>query len=111
MRKIALALVLVLLFVAGCGVNDKALNNKEANPQAEKQASSTQLISEDNVKQMILTLVQGASEKDIRKFKKDFDDGKWEYDIEVVYNKMEYEFEINAETGEIISWDSEPLYD
>ena len=91
MKKL-LTLILAVVLLAGCG---------KGKPQKE-------LVSEENAKGLVLTIVQGASEKDIKKFSKDFDDGKWHYDIEVVYNKMEYEFEINAETGEIISWESEP---
>ena len=34
-----------------------------------------------------------------------------EYEVEIVYNAMEYDFEIDAYSGNIISWDSESIYD
>ncbi|MBQ8807801.1 MAG: PepSY domain-containing protein, partial [Clostridia bacterium] len=44
-------------------------------------------------------------EKDIKEFKKDRDDGKTYYDGKIVYDKKEYEFEIDAQTGTITEWD------
>lgn len=41
----------------------------------------------------------------------DRDDGVRQYDVEFHDGKLEYEFEIHAETGEILSFDREHLYD
>lgn len=38
----------------------------------------------------------------------DKDDGRYEYDIEFVYNGNEYDFDVNAENGEIVKFDYEP---
>ena len=40
--------------------------------------------------------------------KQDFDDGRAEYDIEFVFNNTEYEYEIDAISGSIFSYDTEP---
>ena len=53
----------------------------------------------------------GATDADIRKFKKDIDDGREEYEGEIIYKNTEYEFEIDAQTGEIIKWESEAIND
>ena len=37
----------------------------------------------------------------------DRDDGRPEYDVEFRVGSMEYEYEIHAETGKILSWDKE----
>ena len=37
----------------------------------------------------------------------DRDDGRLEYDVEFRVGNMEYEYEIHAETGKILSWDKE----
>ena len=37
----------------------------------------------------------------------DRDDGRPEYDVEFRVGSMEYEYEIHAETGKILSWDNE----
>lgn len=73
--------------------------------------SAPKLVPEENVKKMIFALLEGATDKDIRKMEKDLDDGKWKYEIEVIYKGLEYDFEIDAETGQILSWESESIYD
>ena len=52
-----------------------------------------------------LAQVPGASELDIVKAHKDYDDGRQEYEVEIRYNGYEYDYEIDAETGNIISSD------
>lgn len=39
------------------------------------------------------------------------DDGRWEYQVEFCYGTMEYEYEIDAYTGAILSRDMESIYD
>ena len=39
------------------------------------------------------------------------DDGRWEYQVEFYYGTMEYEYEIDAYTGAILSRDMESIYD
>ena len=41
----------------------------------------------------------------------DWDDGRAEYEVEIVYNYMEYDFEIDANTGSIISRDVDSVWD
>ena len=43
--------------------------------------------------------------------KLDRDDGKWIYEGDILYKNMEYEFEIDAETGKILSWEEEDMDD
>lgn len=72
----------------------------QANP------SATGVISEAEAKQLILERVPGATEQNIY-IRLDTDDGIQEYEGEVVINNMKYEFEINAQTGEITNWEQE----
>ena len=37
----------------------------------------------------------------------DYDDGRPEYEVDFHYSGYEYDYEIHAETGEIISWDKD----
>lgn len=62
-------------------------------------------IGEAKAKEIALAKVSGATAANITKCKLDYDDGRWEYDVEIRYNGLEYEFEIDAYTGTIISWD------
>ena len=68
-------------------------------------------ISEATAKQTALSRVPGATAANIYKFKLDFDDGRWEYEGEIRYGTMEYDFTIDANTGAIIEWDMESIYD
>ncbi|NLT48121.1 MAG: hypothetical protein GXX92_06855 [Clostridiales bacterium] len=59
-------------------------------------------VSESEAREIALGQVQGAADSDITKCKKDFDDGREEYDVEIVYDGYEYDFEISAEDGKIL---------
>ena len=37
----------------------------------------------------------------------DYDDGRPEYEVDFVYDGFEYDYEIHAETGKILSWDKD----
>ena len=41
----------------------------------------------------------------VRELKLDYDDGMQLYEGEIFYNFREYEFEINAVTGEVVGWE------
>lgn len=69
------------------------------------------VISETEVKQIVLKKVSGATEADISYIKRDTDDGVQTYEGKLIYNELEYEFEINAATGEIRSWETDSIYD
>ena len=55
--------------------------------------------------------MSGATAANIYKFKLDFDDGRWEYEGEIRYGTMEYDFTIDANTGALLEWDMESIYD
>lgn len=132
MKKLIIALTLIAILFTGCVVKvDPQTGNGSAPPAPPKSEvkdgevptvkipagdpapaqGEAQLKSEDEIKKIALEWVDGATEKDIRKIKKDLDDGRWEYEVEIIYNKTEYELEINAVTGEVITWDKESIYD
>ena len=71
----------------------------------------TASISADRAKQIALAKVPGASTANIYEFKLDSDDGRLEYEGKIIYNTMEYEFSVDATTGNIIGWDVESIYD
>lgn len=41
----------------------------------------------------------GATQANVRSVKLDWDDGRAEYEVKIIYGTTEYEFEINAYTG------------
>ena len=53
-----------------------------------------------------LERVPGATDTDI-KMELDFDDGQYIYEGDIIYDGKEYEFEIDANTGNFLKWSEE----
>lgn len=70
--------------------------------------STTTAITADEAKELALAKVPGASASDIREFEVDYDDGRTEYEGKIIYSGTEYEFEIDAGSGQFLSWEEEP---
>ena len=73
------------------------------------QTGGSSTITTEQAQQLALAQVPGAAESDIRKFKIDTDDGILLYEGKIIYNGMEYEFEIDAYSGTIREWSAEPF--
>jgi len=69
----------------------------------ETTSSKTKLISEAKAKEIALGLVNG----EIIKFELDEDDGRLEYEIEILANGYKYEIEMDAYTGDILDFDKD----
>lgn len=67
------------------------------------------IISEEEAKQIVLEKVPGASDSDFTKFKRDVDNARIKYEGKLLYEAVEYEFEIDAETGELLDWEEDKL--
>ncbi len=67
-------------------------------------------ISADEAKAIALAQVPGATLDDIRQFETDYDDGRLEYEGKIVYDGMEYEFEIDGYSGAIRNWEAEKRF-
>ena len=68
-------------------------------------------ISEARAREIALAQVSGAADSNIRKMELDRDDGRLQYEVKIVYNNMEYDFDIDASTGTILSRDVESVWD
>ncbi len=77
---------------------------------AQNHTDSGSTLTADDAKKLALAKVPGASEQDIVKFETDKDDGHTKYEGEIVFNGMEYEFEIDADYGMITEWEEEPVH-
>lgn len=84
-------------------------NNADKNDTADNKAD-TVTITADQALKIALEKVPGATSQDVREFKSDHDNGRLEYEGKIYYDKTEYEFEIDGETGKILEWDVEPIY-
>ncbi len=80
-----------------------ALRSKEKQPQ-KPQAS----ITIEEAKSIALKHAGvSASDAVFKKTKQDYDDGRYIYEIEFNVGRTEYEYEIDAETGQILEYESE----
>ena len=63
-------------------------------------------VSEEQVRQIVLERVPGASAENIF-LRLERDDGRLEYEGELIYDNMEYEFKIDAYSGAVTEWEAE----
>lgn len=65
---------------------------------------------QEKAKSTALAKVYGATESDVRLYL-DYEDGIAVYEGSIIFDNMEYEFEIDAATGTIVSWNAESVFD
>ena len=82
-----------------------------ADPAAPAGPAAGGEITPDAAKEIALAKVPGAAAGDIRQFETDYDDGRLQYEGSIFYEQMEYEFEIDGQTGNIIGWEVESIFD
>lgn len=75
-------------------------------PQSENETSN--FIGEEKAKEIVLAKA-GLTADGVRfeKVELDKDDGLWQYEIEFTKDRIEYDAEIKADDGTILSWDVE----
>ena len=83
---------------ANTGNNGAASNNT--------QNAANVAVSEADARHAALERVPGATDADIR-MELEFDDGYYIYEGDIIYQQVEYEFEIDAQTGNFLKWSEE----
>ena len=68
-------------------------------------------IGEAKVRSIAVNQVSGATASNIVKLERDYDDGRLTYEVKLIVGTTEYELEIDAYTGNVLSRDSESIYD
>lgn len=111
MKKLLIASTALLLFgsvwLTGCGSKNNTSNNTSTQTLGNEQTSSG--ISLEDAKQSALDRVPGATEHDIR-IQIETENGRYVYEGEIRYNQVEYDFEIDANTGEFLEWSEDQIY-
>ena len=86
--------------------NIQSPQQSNSQPQNNQQQTNTSNISVDKAKEIALNHAGlAANQVSFIKAEKDMDDGIEKYDIEFYHNNKEYDYEINAVNGQIISYD------
>ena len=93
---------------------DNNQNNNQSNTQnnsvnnAQSNANNTANISLDKAKQIALSHAGlTSSQVTFKKTELDFDDGIQKYEVEFYYNNREYSYEIDANTGNVLSYEQD----
>ncbi|HJC74502.1 MAG TPA: PepSY domain-containing protein [Candidatus Mediterraneibacter faecavium] len=88
-------------------------NSDNAMPQSDNRSNhhssggaSNVAVSLEEAQNIALKRVPGATSRNIS-IELDYDDGWYIYEGDIVYDGMEYEFEIDADTGNILKWEEE----
>lgn len=85
--------------------NTGQTDKKNQNSTDGTQTANTK-VSREKAIQIVLERVPGATEQSV-KIELERDDGRYKYEGEVYYNNVEYDFEIDANTGTILEWSEE----
>ena len=123
-KLLVIVTVITLLIMCGCSSTPADQATEDQAPavteetQEDAAADTSQAtdaaakISESKAKAIALKHA-GLKEADVKftKFNEDMDDGVWQYEIEFVSGETEYDYEINMETGEILDFGTDSIYD
>ena len=89
---------------AGNGTNQSQTGQNQNNTGSG--SSSGVAVSQDEAVQIALDRVSGATAQDVR-IELDRDDGRYKYEGEIIYNNLDYDFAIDANSGTILEWSEE----
>lgn len=87
---------------------DSEVDHKFYNAESSQQGSAK--ITLEQARDAALAKVPGATAQDIH-VTYEIDDGRELYEGTIYYDRMEYEFEIDAATGDFIQWEKESIFD
>lgn len=76
----------------------------------QQSGAQTGAVTIEQAQKLALERVPGADASHIR-IKTDTDNGKTIFEGSIIYDNVEYDFEIDAATGSILEWDSESAFD
>lgn len=100
-------LSLSVLMLTACGPENNVTPDATT-PQNTATADASKFIGEDKAKELALKKAD-IGDQDVRfdRVELDRDDGVWQYEVDFRHGDMEYDIDINAETGEILSYEKE----
>ncbi len=111
---VILCLLVATLFISGC--SNQETENSTVVPTATpdttvsgQNVTDNSTITKEDAKKVALSHA-GATEDNIKRFesKLDYENGRHVYEIEFDFNGYEYDYEIDAKTGEILQYNKEP---
>ena len=110
MKKKMLNVILLGIMILGIGVTANAAGKSRKNNRASSVRRSNRngnYIGANRARAIALSRVPGANSSHVRNLHLDWEDGRMVYEGKIIYNNTEYEFDIDAITGDIVSWEEE----
>lgn len=86
--------------------NDDRYDDRYDDDDRNRGSNADVAISREEAIDIALAKVPGATESDIR-IELDHDDGRYKYEGDIIYERVEYDFEIDADRGDILEWSEE----
>ena len=105
MLSVLLCMLLIVVFASGCvmGVKNRSVDKSQI------KADTANFIGEDRAKEIALEKAGISSDGVVfDRIELDYDDGRWEYEVEFRKERTEYDVVIGAEQGDVISFESDP---
>ncbi len=114
MRKLVFLLGIVILTAVGCRaeITSEVSESTAEARMAQTNPLSVPLLGKEEAERIALEYVQLTADQVERlQTHYEIDDGVPQYDVEFYEGQWEYEFELHAETGDIISYDKDAKND
>ena len=86
--------------------DDRYDDDRDDDDDRQNKSSADVAVSREKAIEIALAKVSGATENDIR-IELDNDDGRYKYEGDIIYERIEYDFEIDANSGEVLEWSEE----
>lgn len=120
MKKILVCIMLfslAMLLLTACGSKQNAVPTPGAGATTDgtmsqanekTQVDTSKFIGEEKAKELALKKAEiGADGVKFDRVELDHDDGVWQYEVDFRHGDIEYDIDINAENGEILSFEKE----
>lgn len=99
-------------FTNGITDDNNSNNSNNSSTNGSSNNATTASITVDEAKNIALTNANlSADLVQFLRTETEYDDGILVYEVDFTYNNYEYDYKINANTGEIISYDRDSIYD
>ena len=101
-------MIVMLVVAALCLPGFSGTVERQQEPVKEQTAPASERLTAEDAKAIALQHA-GVTQAEVTRLRAyhDFDDGISEWEVEFRLGKWEYEYEIHAETGKILSWDKD----
>lgn len=112
MKKLYLASIILTISISliGCTNSGTVSNGNQNNTESstQKNVNNTVDISLDKAKEIALSNAGlTSSQVTFKRTELDFDNGIQKYEVEFYYNNKEYSYEIDANTGSVLSYEQD----